>query len=296
LYKYCEIRSIKAIIVVNMKSNFFFLIFFLMTSIISAGSFDKGKDFFINNNPDNAITYFEMALIEEPENEDVFMYLGLSYVQRGQIDKGITVFLKGAELKGLQMGRFYLNAGNAYYSIDDLENALALYEIIVNEGFDETGDALLNRANIFMKKEDLTGAVDIYREYLLVEPLSDQKDKILRLISLIETKLEAEALEAERLAAEAERLRLAEEQRKADEAAEAERLRIAEEKRKAEEAAEAENQRLAEERRKAEEAARQQALMDEILNSLSTIGEDTQNIAADSETIIHTDEDSDIDD
>jgi tetratricopeptide (TPR) repeat protein len=278
LIKYSEIGYIKGNIVNNMKLTLKILCFLLITSLVSAGSFDQGKDSFLNNKPDEAIEFFEMALREDPGNEDVFMYLGLSYIQSGLTDKGISVFLKGADLNGFQRGRFYLNAGNAYYSLKDLDNALGVYDLIIEEELSEKGDALLNRANIFMNKDDLSGAVDIYREYLTVEPLSDQKEKILRLISLIDTKLETEALEAERLAAEAERLRLEEEQRKASEAAEAE------------------NQRLAEERRKAEEAARQQALMDEILNSLSNIGEDTQNIAADSETIIHTDEDSDIDD
>ena len=278
MYKYCEIGFIKGIIMINMKFFIIVFTFILIPSLISAGSFDKGKDYFLYNNPTDAITYLEMALNEDPGNEDVFMYLGLSYVQSGLIEKGISVFLKGAELKGLQTGRFYLNAGNAYLTSNDMENALAVYDIIVNGGFNETGDALLNSANILMKREDLSGAVDIYREYLTVQPYSDQKEKILRLITLIETKIETEAQETERLAAEAERLRLAEEQRKADEVADAEKMR------------------LAEERRKAEEAARQQALMDDILNSLSNIGDDTQNISADSETIIHTDEDSDIDD
>lgn len=294
--KCCEIGFRKGIIVKVMKKSSFILSFIFMVSSLSAGSFDQGKESFLNNNPTEAIGFFEKALSENPGNEDVFMYLGLSYIQKGLTEKAISVFLKGAELNGLQKGRFYLNAGNAYYTLEDLENALGVYDLIIEKGYREKGDALLNRANIFMDREEYPYAVEVYKNYLTEVPLSVQKEKILHLISLIEAKLDAEALEAERLAAEAERSRLAEEQRKVDEAAEEERLRLAEEQRQADEAAEEERLRLAEEQRKADEAARQQAIMNDILNSLSNIGEDTQNISADSETIEHTDEDSDIDD
>ncbi|MBI9099753.1 MAG: tetratricopeptide repeat protein [Spirochaetaceae bacterium] len=278
MLKYNEFKANRDIISSNMKFFYIMAIILFFPPFISAGTFDKGKEAFLNNNPAEAVLYLEQALSEEPGNENVYMYLGLSYIQNGLIEKAITVFLNGADQAGIQEGRFYLNAGNAYYSKEKLDEALKLYNLIISEGFREKGQALLNKANIYMTKKNFPEAVSLYKEYLLEEPLSDQKEKILRLITLIEAKIEAEALEAERLAAEAERLRLSEEQRKASEAAEAERLRLAEEK------------------RKAEEAARQQALMDEILNSLSTIGEDTQNIAADSETIKQTDEASDIDD
>ena len=275
---YSEIQRNKGNINIDMKNIFILLIFLSLVSFSSANSFEKGKDSFLNNNPVEAAIFFEQALKEEPSNENVFMYLGLSYVQSGFNEKGISTFLDGADLNGIQKGHFYLNAGNVYFSLNEYDDALDIYNLIIDDNLPEKGDALLNRANILMNKEELTDAVFVYKEYLIEEPGSDQKEKIVRLIALIETKLEEEALEAERSAAEAERLRLAEEQRQADAAAEAERIR------------------LAEERRKADEAARQQALMDEILSSLSTIGDETQNISADSETIIHTDEESDIDD
>lgn len=261
-----------------MKKMSLFSVLVLSLFSLQAGTFDKGKEAFLNNNPVEAALLFEQSLAEEGATEDLYMYLGLSYIQNGLTEKAVEAFMKGAELGGIQQGRFYLNAGNAYYSLSKTEDALFLYEKIIAGNYNEKGKALLNRANIFMSREDYTGAVEIYKEYLAVEPAAPQKEKILQLISLIETRLAQEAAEAERLAAEAERKRLEDE-------------RLA-----AEAAAEAERRRLAEEKRKAEEAARQQALMDEILNSLSNIGEETQNIAADSETIIHSDEDSDIDD
>lgn len=262
----------------SMKKPILSAVLLLAALSLQAGPFDKGKEAFLNNNPVEAALHFEQSLSQEGASEDLYMYLGLSYIQNGLIEKAVDAFIKGAEMGGIQQGRFYLNAGNAYYSLNKADDALYLYDKIIEGNYSEKGKALLNRANIYMTREDYSGAVDIYKEYLTYEPEAPQKEKILQLISLIETRMAEEAAEAERLAAEAERMRLEEEQRQADAAAEAERLRLAEEK------------------RKAEEAARQQALMDEILSSLSTIGEETQNIAADSETIIHTDEDSDIDD
>lgn len=265
-------------IVISMKKQIAFLILLVAVSSGFAGTFEEGKEFFMNDQPAEAAVYFEKALSEEPSNENVYMYLGMSYIQNGLAEKAVSIFTKGAELKGPQEGRFYLNAGNAYYSINRMEDALYMYDKVIEENLPEKSRAMLNRANIYMKQEDYSGAVGLYKEYLDADPRSEQKEKILQLIALIETKMAQEAAEAERLAAEAERLRLEEEKRQADAAAEAERLR------------------LAEEQRKAEEAARQQALMNEILNSLSNIGEETQNIAAESETIIQEDEESDIDD
>jgi len=274
----CEFKYNKGNNVNNMKFCFVILVLFLFPLYAWSTSFDQGKESFLNNNPVEAAIFFEKAMIEDPRNENILMYLGISYVQSGFADKAISTFLDGADLNGSQKGRFYLNAGNVYFSNNDLEMALDLYNLIIEGNLSEKSNALLNRANILMNQNKLSQAVSEYKNYLVADPASTQKEKITRLIALIETKIADEALEAERLAAEAERLRQEEENRKASDAAEAERLRLAEEK------------------RKAEEAARQQALMDEILNSLSTIGDDTQNISADSETIIHSDEDSDIDD
>lgn len=253
---------------------------FLIFAVISlyGGTFDEGKEYFLDNKPAEAALAFEKALEENPVDENVYMYLGLSYIQNDLAEKAVTVFTKGAELKGPQEGRFLLNAGNAYYSIGRMDDALYMYNKVIEEHLPEKSRALLNRANIYMKKEEYAGAVEKYKEYLSEEPNSDQKDNILKLISLIENKIAEDAAEAERLAAEAERLKLEQEKKKAEAAAEEERLRVEEE------------------RRKAEEAARQQALMNDILNSLSTIGEDTQNIAAESETINQKEEESNIDD
>lgn len=255
------------------------IIFFaFLTFALAGGSFDRGKESFLNNKPAEAALFFEQSLTEEPSNEAAYMYLGLSYIQNGLAEKAVNTFMKGADLNGSQKGRFYLNAANAYYSISRTDDALYLYDKVIEGNYPEKKTALLNKANIEMGKEMYAEAVDSYKSYLLADPGSPQKDKILQLISLIENQIAEAQAEAERQAAEAERQRLEEEKRLADAAAEAERLR------------------LAEEQRKADEAARQKALMDEILNSLSNIGDDTQNIAADSETIIHSDEDSNIDD
>jgi len=258
-----------------------YIVFFLIIYIIPLRAitfFEQGKESFLNNNPVEAVFLFEKAKNEEPYNEDVFMYLGLSYIQNDQFPKAIEEFLGGAQLNGTQKGRFYLNVGNAYLSSDNYESANEYYNMIIDSNLPEKGDALLNRANIYLNKKQFPSAVEGYNNYLAEVPDSYQKDKIIRLISLLNKKIDDEVKESERLAAEAERNRLLEEQRKNDEAAEAERIR------------------LAEERRRAEEAARQQALMDEILNSLSNISDETQNISAGSETITHTDEESGIDD
>ena len=261
-----------------MKYFLFIFIIIVVSPLSAVSNFEQGKDSFLNNKPVEAVLFFEKAKSEEPLNENIYMYLGLSYIQNGLSSKAIASFLDGADLNGVQKGRFYLNVGNTYYSDNDFKQALEYYDLIIDSDFTEKGDALLNRANIYLNKNDLKTAAGEYQNYLTEVPESYQREKILRLISLINNKLEEEVLSAERIAAEEERQRLLEEQKKADEVAEAERIRVADE------------------RRRAEEAARQQALMDEILNSLSKISDETQNISAGSETISHIDEESGIDD
>ncbi len=261
-----------------MKFFLFIVLCLYIIPLYSATFFEQGKVSFLNNDPAESVRYLEKAKIEEPLNENVYMYLGLSYIQKGSTQDAISNFLIGADLKGVQEGRFILNVGNTYFSDNNYDKALEYYDLIISKNFPEKGDALLNRAQIYLNKKEFNTAVDNYKNYLVVVPDSYQKEKITRLISLIQNKLDEEALNAERLAAEAERDRLLAEQNAADEAAERER------------------NRLANERRRAEDAARQQALMDEILNSLSNISDETQNISADSETINQIDETSDIDD
>lgn len=250
-----------------MKYIFRIILFLGLSAILNAGSFEKGKTAFLNNKPAEAALYFEQAVNEEPANEDAYMYLGLSYVQNGLAEKAAGVFLKGAEIGGSQEGRFYLNAGNAYLSLNKTDEALTFYNKVIDGNLDEKDKALLNKANILMGREDYADAVDVYKAYLIADPDSQQKEKIMQLISLVENQI-----------------------------AEAERIKKEQAQKLAEAAAEAEKKKQEEEKKKADEAARQKALMDEILNSLSNIGEDTQNIAAGSETIIHSDEESDIDD
>jgi DNA-binding protein H-NS len=105
--------------------------------------------------------------------------------------------------------------------------------------------------------------VDDYQQYLRLDPQSYQKEQVEEIIALLRQFMDNE----EEMARQA-----------------AQRARMEEEA------------RLSAEREAAEEAARQQALLDNILNSLDKVGNDSEIISAGDESLIFDEEESDISD
>lgn len=276
------------------------LLFFIFSGVLGAQTvFSRGEELFLRNRPREAAPLLESALQEEPQNEKIYLYLGIVYEQLGNPDRAVILLERGLERSFLYRDLFYFNLGNNYMNKGDSAKAEEMYSRAI-ETNGSLADAYLNRANAEVRQERFPEAVKDYRLYLAMEPETPQRPQIERMIQLIQGLME-----------EREAQRLAEEQRQREEE---ERRRIAEELRQQEEAERAaeeerrlqqqeEERRIAEERRRQEEErlrreeeARRQALLEEVLRSLQASSTDTSNLSAEQEDIRETREDVDIED
>jgi tetratricopeptide (TPR) repeat protein len=221
--------------------------------------FQKGEELFMQNKPGEAAALLENALKQEPRNEKIYLYLGISYEQTGNRDKAIAVMQKGLDFAVLHKDLLYFNIANNYYGRGEGEKAFEMYSKAIEEN-GSLNDAYLNRANAAVKLDKLGEALDDYRLYLVQEPDTAQRPQIEQMIRLLE------GIQTERIA-EAQRIKAEEE----------ERVR-------------------AEEKRRQEEEARQKALMEEVLKSLQMSAEDASHLSAEKEDIIEERNDVDIDD
>lgn len=199
----------------------------------------------MDNNPESAVSWFELALKEDTGNNKIYNYLGISYEQLGRNEQAIETYKRGLEYAGGLKSAFLTNIANNYVIQGSYDTAIEFYSQAIQ--LDNNGNALRNRAGEYLRKKIYSDALDDYKMYLKVENEPYQEYEIKRVISLLELKLD----EFVRKQLEEERIRL-------------------------------------------EEEARQRELLSQVLNSLSTAGDDTTNLSAGTETVEDYETDFDI--
>ncbi|TVQ37159.1 MAG: tetratricopeptide repeat protein [Spirochaetaceae bacterium] len=202
----------------------------------------RGEELYMQNRPAEAAAVLEAALEQQPRNERIYLYLGIVYEQLGRYERAAEILRRGLEVASTHRGLIYFNLGNNYLAAGNPDLADEMYtEAIRTDG--SLAEAYLNRANLRVRTEQYSRAIDDYTVYLTLAPSTPQRDEIQRMISLLRDIIEQE------------RVRREDEQRIARE--EAERQRIAEERRREEER-----------RAREEEEQRRRALLDSVLESL----------------------------
>lgn len=240
-----------------------------------AGMLARGERALAENRPEDAVGLLRAARQEEPNNQRVYLYLGVALEQLGRHEEAISVLQDGIEAPGNRNHLLLFNIGNNYARLGMQEEAEEAYSRAI-DAQRSYADPYLNRANTRVNTGDYQEAVDDYRVFLNLRPSDPQRPEIEQMIALLRDEVEAER---ERQA-EAERQRQIEEARRREE----EERRRAEEQRRAEEEA----------RRQAEAEARRQELLDSVLNSLSETTEDTEGLSAGQEELEDVEEDLDI--
>ncbi len=233
------------------------MVFFVLiaTSLCFAQSFTEGEAMFRSNQPELAIPLFQRSLLDGTSKPSVYNYLGISYMQIGDVQKALDTFVEGTAVAGSDRRSLYYNAGNAAYVLRSFDKAKEYfsYAIIADSAY---ARAYLNRANTSVQLVTYEEAIADYSKYLILDPESEQSDDVKRMIAALQSEMLFQQQEAERLAAEQKRLE--EEQKRIEE----------------------EQQRLAAEKA-AEEAARRQRILAEVSASLQA-GEAT-NLSAGTE-------------
>jgi len=191
----------------------FFLIFLFsgLAALESQTSFVRGEELFMQNRPQEALSYLQAAVSEDPAHIQAFLYLGIVHLQLNRIDDAIAVYTQILPRGGLETARIAFNLGNAYFLRGDTILARRYFTraIEVNPAF---APAYLNRANTLIRTGDLQEAIRDYETYLSLMPASPQREQVTRLITFIREEAAAEEqrrfMAEEAARAEAERRRL----------------------------------------------------------------------------------------
>lgn len=183
---------------------------FFATSSLFGKSIDKAKQAFLESNDTKALQLFETARIEEPQNDEICNYLGIIYQKIGLSAKAEQIYKEGLSLRGKNIHSIEFNLANLYFNQKRFDEAIAYYTKVIDSAPNLRSKAMLNRAQVLLTTQKFDNAAEDYKKYLTLEPTTPQREKIERLLHLLEN----------RAAYEKEQVRLAEAdaKRKADEA------------------------------------------------------------------------------
>jgi len=168
---------------------------------------EKGEQLYLENRFEEALTVLESAVVQHPQNERVYVYLGTVYEELGMYEKAISILQKGTLVAELYADLMYFNIGNNLFKQQKAALADEMYgrAIAKNPTF---AAAYLNRANNRVQLGEHASAVDDYKVYLNLKPSTGQRENIEKMIALLSAQIDAEL----------ERIRQEEEERLAEEA------------------------------------------------------------------------------
>ncbi len=168
----------KIIILVNL------LFLIAIFRVFSSSYLEEGEKLFLENKPKESAPLLETALNEDPTNERIYLYLGIIYDQLGEIEKSTKIMRRGLTVAVSIKDLLYYNIGNNFFKTKQFALAEEMYSeaIKINKTIPE---AYLNRANARLKQNKYKEAVSDYIFYLRLKPQSEQRDKIEKLIDIL---------------------------------------------------------------------------------------------------------------
>ena len=185
---------------------FFLFPVFSQENIVSSGStaaanadYIRGEELFMQNKPAEALPFLEKAFVENQEFTEGALYLAMCYEQQGKLDEAITIYRKILPINSGKESLIAFNLGNLYFKKGSNSFAEQFYSQAIRLD-PANASAWLNRANVRVKTGSLREALGDYDRFLNLEPGSPKRPQIEKLISLIREEFVAE--EIRRLMAE----------------------------------------------------------------------------------------------
>ena len=179
---------------------------FLLTAIFTlsplfaqSGDFIQGEELFIRNKPGEALPYLQKAFVNNQTHIEGALYLAMCYEQLGKLDEAITVYRTILTSGGDKAALIACNLGNIYFRKGSPGSAEQFYTQAIRSD-PAYASAWLNRANLRVNNGALRDALPDYERYLSLEPASIKRPQIEKLVSLIQDEFAAE--EIRRLMAE----------------------------------------------------------------------------------------------
>ena len=117
---------------------------------------------------DNALEICEVALVNEPENDDIYNALGIIYVMAGLIDEAIASFEKAIELES-EDGWAHNNLGYTYIQIEQFDKAIIQLQEALSI-MPENDQAQYNLGLAFARSGQLEEAMLAYQKTIELDP------------------------------------------------------------------------------------------------------------------------------
>jgi tetratricopeptide (TPR) repeat protein len=196
--------------------RFFCRLFVLFSLLIGAAGnllfasdvVDEATKAFMDNRPKEAIPLLEAALQERPNNDDLYLFLGIAHEQLEEWEAAAETYRQGLGVTD-DRATFLFNLGNSYARLGEGEKALEAYNEVISSG-GSIAAVYLNRANLRVRQGEYSSAIADYRIYLSRKPDTPQKERIEKMIALLSDKIRATETarrEEEKRKAEEERRR-----------------------------------------------------------------------------------------
>jgi tetratricopeptide (TPR) repeat protein len=152
--------------------------------LLSLSSLQQGEQLFLENKPREALPHLERALYENPQEEKIYLYLGIVYEQIGDTEKSIQILKRGLNVSEGYQDLFYYNLGNNHFRKQEFTVAEQMYSnaLQINGALDV---AYLNRANSRLELEEFQDARQDYIDYLRLDPDTPQRENIEKIIALL---------------------------------------------------------------------------------------------------------------
>ena len=156
----------------------------LTAALLSLTSLQQGEQLFLENKPREALPHLEKALYENPQEEKIYLYLGIVYEQLGDAEKSIQILKRGLNVSQGYKDLFYYNLGNNHFRRQEFTVAEQMYSnaLQINGALEA---AYLNRANARLGLEEFQEARQDYIDYLQLDPDTHQRENIEKLIALL---------------------------------------------------------------------------------------------------------------
>lgn len=161
---------------------------------------------------DDAITLFKAAINEQPKKDSIYLSLGNCYFHQSEYEKAQEVLMTGARLNGPNKDDLYYSLARSLVAQQKTLLAEEMFTTVIQIE-PEYAAAYMGRGNLYINSKEYAKAIEDLKMYLVLEPLSSQRDNVTQAIAVMQNILERE--EAERLARkeEDERKRKEEEER-----------------------------------------------------------------------------------
>ena len=175
-------------------------------------NFTRGEELFMNNNPQQAVTFLERAYAEDQSNTTTCIYLGYVYEQLDRVDEAVAVYRRILPSAGNLSANVATNLGNVFFNRGNNEDAERYYSQAI-ESDPSYSAAFLGRANTRIKSGDMLNAISDYEQYITLMPQDVQRSKIEQLVGIIRSEIAVEEMRRQLAEEEETRRRQEEEER-----------------------------------------------------------------------------------